>query len=427
MKNEAILSSGVARTLAKSTRLCARCLRREGVPSLLLRRSAVNDSECEVCAGLLANVSHVAGIITEKLKEYQFESFVIGTSLPQRILDKEDEIRARFKIRGREGIKTEITRSFSSEVSKNTKKRLSYLRPDLTLLVSLPDGEISITPRSIWLFAKYHKTIRGIAQRSSLCQICNGIGCAACEYRGASLLSVQYLVNNFLSEKYRAEGCSFIWVGSEDERSLVDGNGRPFYVEVLKPKRRTPIRRLKTAKLNGVRLSSIEVLPSRPTLIPQFTMRCFAYLVQPPQREGDIPSKVMKDEIESKFKDLSVRVRLSRRFRVVTKRIQSILVQESKEDHRVVLDINCDGGIPIKKFVSGEDESVSPNLAPFIGGLELDPQMPFDIANVTLADSKKRLISRSKLKHYRDADRKEPPERETSQADNLEAVAENTI
>jgi tRNA pseudouridine synthase 10 len=388
MKHQQILPANVARILIKTSRLCTKCLQRQGVSRALVRANAAKDSECEICGGLLANLSRTSDLIAEKLREYEFETFLIGISLPQRILDKEDELRSRLKIKGRQGVKSEITKSLNSVVSKGSKKRLDYLRPDLTLLVSLPHGDISITPRSIWLSVKYCKTVRGIAQRSSLCRICNGVGCAVCNYRGVSLLSVQYLVSNFLLSKFRAENCGFIWVGSEDGKSLVGGPGRPFFVEVQKPKRRTLVRPLRTAKLNGVTLSSIELLHLRPTSIPQFTMSCFAYLI--PSSFGD-PSqvpKVMKEEIESKFKDITVTVRATRRFRVVAKRIRSILVHETNGDRRVVLEINCDGGVPIKKLVSGEDDCVLPNLAPFIMGLKLDPEMPFDVANIILDNSR---------------------------------------
>jgi tRNA pseudouridine synthase 10 len=422
-----ILPTKTEEAVIKKTKLCSRCLRRQGVQTKRAHRVAVSNLECEICGGLLANLSKIAGYVTKRLKGYEFDTFLVGASIPQEVLDKEDEIRARLKIRGREGIKTEITRTIARQVSKSTNRIVNYSRPDITVLVSLPDQNISVTPRPIWLFARYRKELRGIAQRSSLCKICNGIGCATCEYRGLAQPSIQSVVSDFLVQKYQAEDCSFIWVGSEDEKSLVNGNGRPFFVEVRKPRKRKATRGLsRTIDLNSISLSSIEVLSSRPTSIPQFTMKCRAYLVQKEPNKSETVANITMEEIESKFKDLSVRVRLSRRFRVVNKRIHSIIVMKNKHDHPFVLEIECDGGIPIRKLVSGEGDAVLPNLSQYVANFTLDPTMPFDVENIILAEGKTR---RTAVHHSNSEDvgPSRSPDLTTTLYEDVEAIEEQVL
>ena len=137
--DECILPTKTADFIIKKTRLCSFCLRRQGVSAKQVRSGAVGSSECEICGGLLADLSRIAGLVTNKLKGYEFDTFLIGASIPQKVLDEEDEIRAHLKIRGREGIKTEITRTIATRVSKSTHRKVNYSRPDITVLASLPD------------------------------------------------------------------------------------------------------------------------------------------------------------------------------------------------------------------------------------------------------------------------------------------------
>ena len=48
--------------------------------------------------------------------DYHFDTFLIGAALPAHLLEKEDRIRARLKIRGRENIKSQLTRRFEENV-----------------------------------------------------------------------------------------------------------------------------------------------------------------------------------------------------------------------------------------------------------------------------------------------------------------------
>lgn len=363
---------------------------------------SVESKECELCQGLIDNLPKISKSIVRKLHDYEFDTFLVGASLPQLLLDKEDEIRSRFKIRGAEAIRTEITRKITREIISQMGKTIDYARPDITILASLETGEHVITPRSIWLMARYRKTIRGLAQRSSTCNVCNGLGCAACNYQGSTQSSIQSILSLFFAKKFRADGCSFIWIGSEDEQSIVDGSGRPFYVEIHRPrKRKIPKTLFKHVAVSaGLALTSVEALQSRPKLIPQFNMKCIAYLSKAAELQQDsnidVEPKLLKEDIESKFRDLIVQVRVSRKFRIVSRQVRFVKVMENQKDHPYVLEIDCDGGIPIRKLVSGNDDTVFPNLSPYISGYTIDPDMPFDIEDITLVEAHSQRIISSK-------------------------------
>ena len=371
--------------------LCENCLRREGIKATL-------KSGCDLCGGLLQNLSIVAARIVDKLKEFEYNTFLIGASVAPTLLDREDELRSRFKIKGKESLKSEITRLLTERISKTTGKRPDYARPDVTVLITTYDQSISIVPRSIWLCARYTKSTRGIPQRASACKTCSGLGCAECGYRGMLGMSIQSVASDFFCKEFNAESCNFIWLGSEDENSLVGGSGRPFYIEVVRPKKRFEGRGLShlsarmVFKSKDLKLFGVQRLRNRMSDIPQIEVRCKIYL-----RNGNMNHevKLQGHDIERNFSNHVVNVRLSRKFRIVQRLIRSIKI-ESEGNERAVILFDCDGGIPIKKLVNGQDSAVEPNLSKFIAPFHLDEEKPFDILEVRLKETQMKVDRRAK-------------------------------
>ena len=350
----------------------------------------MDQNVCSLCGGVLSKLDEIVSSITKSTSNYQFKTFLVGASLPQSILDKEDEVRSRLKIKGKENIKSQITRMISGKFADASGKSVDYSRPDLTVLVSMVDDTVSVTSRSIWLRATYKKLVRGVPQRASMCRVCNGLGCAECNYTGKRGTSVQSIAGTYFAEVFKAESCNFVWLGSEDEMSLVEGSGRPFYVEVVRPKRRS-IRHAKNARMQplvfrsdvGVEIANIALLKSKPVDIPQFEISARIHLRKKgTTQEGSINAEA----IQAKFNETFVNVRLSRKYRTVQRKIRSIDVQFDEGNSTATIVIDCDGGIPLKKFVTGEDGTVEPNLASFTSSYELDASSPFDIVDVRVKE-----------------------------------------
>ncbi|MHB8568170.1 MAG: tRNA pseudouridine(55) synthase [Nitrososphaerales archaeon] len=374
-------------------KLCESCIEREygaSKPRGIAR--SIKPSDCDICHGELSKLPKLVEEINEKLREFEFETFQVGTAVPQRFLDKEDELRSAFKIRGRENLKTQITRSIGSRISKKLQKNIDYARPELTILVSLNDHSITISPKSIWLEGSYLKNERGVAQKGRLCAVCGGLGCASCEFKGFDRASIQSIIGDFLKEAYLAHDCNFIWIGSEDENSLVGGTGRPFFVEVVRPKRRGKgtakiVGRGKTkmsiALGHGVAFRHSGVLSAKPTNIPQFKLECEVHLVRKlVEGESNDQATIDIKKIESSFSPAEIIVQVPRKFRTVSKKVDSVSVNE--EGGHATLVIRCDGGIPIRKLLAAKDDSVSPNFNEFIRGYAIDDSKPFDVLAVDL-------------------------------------------
>lgn len=361
--------------------LCRYCSSREGL-------KAHSEKVCYLCNGLFERIGEISTQIVDKLSDYQYETFLIGVAMPSDVLDDEDELRARLRIKGKESIKSHFNSILTRKIATLTRKKVDYSMPDVTVLVSLSDNSISLSCRSVWLFARYKKTKRGLSQRSSNCHVCNGLGCAECNYKGRSGTNIETLATSLFCQKFKGETCNFVWLGSEDENSLVGGSGRPFYVEVIQPRRRfasTTISKQRKSPLEseGLHIVGIKRLERKFSEVPMFDINCKVYL----KSDGDTQApELNKEEIERSFSDCVVNVRLNRRYRVVQRIIRSVRAS-IPENGMAELVIDCEGGIPIKKLVSGQDNTVEPNLSHLIKNYHLDPDMPFDILNVELRKS----------------------------------------
>lgn len=358
--------------------LCKFCSAREGLRSR-------SEKVCSLCNGLFNQIGQFSKEVTEKLQDYQYDTFLVGTTMPSEVIDNEDELRARFRIRGKEGIKSQFNSILTEKIALLTKKKVNYSMPDVTVLLSLSTGSISVTSRSVWLSARYKKQKRGVSQRSSTCQVCNGLGCAECSYKGRSGKSVETLASSLFSDKFRAESCSFVWLGSEDENSLVGGSGRPFYVEVIQPRRRyagvaiSKKRKLELAS-EGVEIVKIHRLERKFSDVPLFDISCRVFLKR--DEESDTP-EFQAREIEKNFSNCLVGVRLNRKYRIVQRLVRSVKASAHAEGTAELM-IECEGGIPIKKLVTGQDNTVEPNLSNLIKFYHIEPERPFDILDVKL-------------------------------------------
>jgi tRNA pseudouridine synthase 10 len=287
-------------------------------------------------------------------RRYQFETFSVGLSLPEGIQEKEDELRSVLKLKGSETIKTHASRVVSAAVASTLNKRVDKMRPDLTLLVDVPRRGVSLTSRPLFYYGRYTKP-SGVSQRKELCHRCSGTGCSYCRNTGFERRpSVEGKLGKRLAGLTGSEKLIFTWLGSEDRLSRVYPPGRPFVAEVKSPVKRQIPRKF-VARIRGgqVTVSSGRVLPSRPTKLPAFRFRT--------EILGVASSKVgvegLKD-LKKAFRGAEVRFERPHE-RPTTKTVYR--ASATLKGRTLTIDAELDGGLPVKRFVSGE--LVSPSIS----------------------------------------------------------------
>jgi tRNA pseudouridine synthase 10 len=336
-----------------------------------------NTSECHICSGLMDESESIVKRITEILDdEYHFDTFLIGAALPAHLYEKEDRIRARFKIRGRENIKSQFMRDLRKKFRECTKKQIDFLYPDIVINLQFEKEttlDINIKMRPIIILGRYVKKNRGIPQRKGGDYIgCDDINVqnetspsinvtplpasTALAVRSQEVTSIQSILSREILKITKGERLKFSWIGSEDEESLVSGSGRPFFVQVRNPK----TIRLNKRRLNFPRYGlfvNIEryfkKLPEQPV---QFIAKTRIVIQSSRQLEKE---DVLK--IKSLADSIVVFPNQKNKSRSSTKRIYSVDVM--KIENRVFeLHLVAEGGLAIKQFVEGR-EYISPNVS----------------------------------------------------------------
>jgi tRNA pseudouridine synthase 10 len=319
------------------------------------------------------NLDSIADRIMDAVKGYEFETFLVGATLPTQIYEREDAMRARLKIRGRESIKNQLTRELGMRLVRLAKKKVEYMKPDVTINLTIDrenNVDVAVKSRPLALFGRYVKKSRGVPQRQDRCGSCEGKGCDSCNYSGLSGHgSVEGVIAKGLMEMTGGQAPRFSWIGSEDQRSLVLGTGRPFYARVFNPKKRS----LKKSRVGGGGITAtLKVFEDEPELQPRFKVRTRIHV--------RCQKALSKEDMKKLGSLAGAEVNFENRSKTATKKIYSARARRTG-DNQFTLTIAADGGLMIKQLVGGE-EYMKPNISEILG--EKCECVRFDILGVEL-------------------------------------------
>lgn len=333
-------------------RLCGFCVEREGGAGS--RFDEVPGAGCSICGGALDRVPALASMAARVVRRYQFKTFSVGVSLPDGVQEKEDEIRAALKLKGKETIKTQAARMLAERLSSRLHKRVDRTNPDLSALVAMAEGRVSVWTKPLFFYGRYSKPA-GVSQRRELCPDCLGRGCEKCEASGfVGRPSVESQLRRKLKEYSGTDRITFTWVGSEDPDSRVLPPGRPFVAELKCPLKRAIPGGFGTRFRGGtITVRRGRLLPSRPMRTPTFRFRT-RILCETKSPIEDERIKEVKRQLRDKL------VRFDRPHgRPTFKTVYSAAAH--KKRNGLLVEAVLDGGLPVKRFVSGD--LVSPSVS----------------------------------------------------------------
>jgi len=331
--------------------LCGYCVQRQAGSGPL---EVVDGRACFVCEGLMNRVPKMAEAAVRKVGRYHFGTFSVGVSLPDGVQEREDEFRSNLKLKGNETIKTQAAKLVAAHISAKLRKRVDRLRPDLTLLVSPGTGEVAVSSRPVFFYGRYTKP-RGTSQKREPCFECGGVGCRKCGKTGFERRpSVEGLLHRRLSSLSGSDRMTFTWLGSEDRGSKVFPPGRPFIAEVKSPVKRVFPRRFVVRYRGGqVSVSAGRVLPAKPIRLPTFKFRTEILATT----SSKVPAEALAG-LRSAFRRREVRFERPHD-RPASKTVY--MADATAKGRTLVIHAELDGGLPVKRFVSGE--LVSPSVS----------------------------------------------------------------
>lgn len=305
---------------------------------------------CYVCKNKYQKIPEIVTRILEKLDGYEFATFVIGAKIKPSISDRDDILRSRFKLKGVDSFKTDFTNQVGKIIAKKTTKKIDHIEPDIVITYDFKFDSIEITSRPIYFFGTYVKKQRGLSQKQKSCKTCHGKGCLSCNYHGMTEFdSVEGQIFSYLQSKIDCKQVKFTWLGGEDKSSLVLGKGRPFFAKVISPKKRL-VTRAKNVKLDGVILKKLESIARLPSKIPSFEskirLKISSQGMANLENLENLGSPVVVYEESGKRSEKQVKIL-------------------SYDGEPLDIVIKSDGGLPIKRFVEGNE--VYPNLSDLLG------------------------------------------------------------
>lgn len=335
---------------------------------------------CFICDNIMSSLQKYTDLVMNAIRDYEFTSLVIGARIPTAIIEREDTLRAELKLKGGETIKANFTRSMNNIISQNLGIKVNHKNPDITIIIDLQLDMIEISSRSLYVYGRYIKNKRGIPQKQRKCQECRGNGCPECELTGYTTTdSVEQRLTVPLLQLFNANRIKFSWIGSEDMNSLVLGKGRPFYAEILEPHIRKPKRIKSTIKKidNDISFSELNLMVKRPRRDRQFTV-----IVQSNLKLNKRISKINIQTLQEFFKETSVKIMSSNLNKIISKTIYYLTV-ESVKGSNLQIKLECDGGLSIRRFLTGENDEVIPNISGILKReITLNKEKPFDILDV---------------------------------------------
>jgi tRNA pseudouridine synthase 10 len=284
--------------------------------------------------------------------KYDYSSIVVGALIKPSIIDRDDYIRSKYKLKGIDSVKTDITKELGKLFIKKTKRRIDFLNPDLTFTINFKDESCQLRSKPILLRGRYTKSTRDLPQKQKSCVNCSGKGCRSCNFHGISEYdSVEGKISEFLFNKFGGTTAKFTWIGGEDKSSLVLGSGRPFFVKLQNPFKRNPSLPKKITS-GSIIIHNCKII-SEP---PKTPIKFYSLIELKISTENEIQS----DNIKKLKSVLSGPVVVYEKSGKRSEKIISDLKYKKTAKNCFTLFIKAEGGLPVKRFVDGDD--VTPGI-----------------------------------------------------------------
>ncbi len=310
-------------------------------------------TKCYICKNLLENLQYPLKAIIEATSDMQFSTFVIGATIKPSLIDRDDFIKSKFKLRGIDGIKTSITKELSKKFSKKTRSKIDFNSPDVTITFNFKDNTCDVKSKPVFVFGKYTKEKRGLEQKQKSCSNCRGKGCVVCEFHGiGNFKSVEGSIAKILYQKFSSPKVKISWIGGEDKDSLVLGRGRPFFAKILNPKKRK-LKFPSKIKVKEITIHNLRIIDKVPSGPLQFISKIeITVLTKKP-----IDTKLLKSLKKITKSPVVIYEKFGRR----NEKFIHNLKYKKTSQNSFSLTIKTDGGLPVKHFVNGQN--VFPNLS----------------------------------------------------------------
>jgi len=340
---------------------------------------------CYVCRGLFGELEKFAELAAKAAEGYEFSNFLVGTKVDAETVEREESFWTEVGAKETESIKAELNREIGKILESGLGRPAEFKNPDMVFLIDTRFDTVVLDVAPLFVYGRYRKYSRELPQTRWPCRECRGKGCPRCGGKGRMYeSSVQDLIGPVVMAHARAEEDFFHGMGREDIDARMLGNGRPFVVEVRRPRARS----LDLAKIEaeanasaggkaeflGLRTSSrAEVRAIKESTHPK-TYRV-RVLFQDDFDHGKL-NEVATSLAGKPISQLTPNRVAHRRANLERTRSIRGMSVEAVSGREAVFVVEADSGTYIKELMHGDEGRTQPNVAGILGVpcevLELD-------------------------------------------------------
>ena len=360
-----------------------------------MRKRARKKSECYLCQNVFKSLDIFVENALAEFETYEYKTFLVGIELPASIEEREDEFKARFEVGYGESMRNEFSRDIGKKIFGITNKPAEYKKPDVVVLVKPFTGQAVLQSNPLYIRGLYKKLVRGIPQSEWFCRTCRGEGCQRCNGTGKMYSeSVEEIIAGPLLEKTEGECVALHAAGREDVDVRMLGTGRPFIIEVKKPRKRFIDLKNLTELINTKAQGKVEVLglsfaskdDVKKLKKAEGSSKIYRVLIE-------FDKEVSDEELKNLSKSLTkANIHQQTPLRVLHRRADLVREKYIYEanikrlaPNRVEMKIRCQGGLYIKELVSGNEGRTVPSIASIINA-EAKP-LELDVLNVIMEET----------------------------------------
>ncbi len=332
---------------------------------------------CYLCENSFEKIEQLAEKAVKRMEKYEYSTFLVGIFLPAEIEEREDEFKAEFEISHGESMKNHFSREIGKKISEKTGKNADLKKPDVVVLVNPFKETVRLQVNPLYIYGRYRKLVRNIPQSMWICTKCMGKGCEECNWTGKKYPeSVAELVSAPVLEMTEGRKAVFHAAGREDVDARMLGTGRPFVVEVKKPKKRfIDLWKLENA-INNYAKGKVEVLDltfaSRETVEKvkkgERSKKTYRVVIQLEREISDAEIEMLEEKLTGckVSQQTPIRVLHRRADKTREKYIYKTRVKKLTPN-MIEMRITCDGGLYIKELVTGDMGRTNPSVSALLG------------------------------------------------------------
>lgn len=309
--------------------------------------------KCWLCNDIFDELDDVIKKAEKKLKKIEFNNFLVGSKIPDDILNRQEKIWETIGIEWCEPLKSTINRVIGKELEMNLKKPINFRRPDVVVHADLKSKKVKLQINSFYIFGYYQKLKRGFPQ---------------CKWGtpGKYKTSIQQIVAKPLMKATKAKSNKFSGSGREDVDARCLG-WRAFVIEIVEPKKRTldlkkiqkEINKSKKVKVKDLKYSDKKTVVKIKTETGDKIYRVFVKLDKPVDKKELGKLKKIIGVVSQRT---PTRVSRRRADLVRKRRVKDIKYRQINRK-TLELKIKASSGLYIKELVSGDNGRSKPSVA----------------------------------------------------------------